>query len=73
MAVMRIMFQGHTTVTWDTEDKVQVEAAETAFKAWQEKGYRPFAITRPEIAGEPISEFSPTVEEILFVPPVAGG
>jgi hypothetical protein len=76
MGVMRIMgLSGDDKLTWDHNDDLQTKKARTRFAELLEKGFR--AYISKDIAGslkgERITEFDPTAERLIMVPPMAGG
>lgn len=74
MGTMRALNEkGDTKISWDNENPTEVEAAKEAFALYKEKGYAPFRIISQGRKGSQIEEFDPLAEEILFVPPIAGG
>ena len=74
MGEMRVMGrQGDTRVTWDSEQAQEVEAAEATFKSYLAKGFAAFRVTKRDRKGSQIEGFDPLAEEILLVPPMAGG
>lgn len=73
---MRIMgASGDDKITWNHEDDLETKTAANKFKELIGKGYKAFisknvAGTRK---GEQITEFDPTAERLIMVPPIAGG
>ena len=68
--------EGHAEISWDMDDPESVEDAEQMFNDLIAKGYQAFEVSH--IAGSPgkgrkITEFDEFLEEIIMVPPVAGG
>ena len=74
MGTMRALNEkGDTNISWDSENPTEVETAKGVFAMYKEKGYAPFRIISRGRKGSQIKEFDPLAEEILFVPPIAGG
>lgn len=75
MGVMRILDRtGDTCVAWSVDDEQSVRDAAALFE--QERCRRvPFARRRGAAAHEarPVTEFDPTVEEIIWTQPVVAG
>ena len=65
--------KGDTKITWDSTQALEVAEAKKAFKQYRDKGFAAFRIAKRGQKGEPIEAFDADAEEILFVPPVAGG
>ena len=71
---MRVMGRkGDTRVEWDPKVPAEVEQARKTFEAYKDKGFAVFAVTRHGDKGKQVRDFNPDAEEILFVPPIAGG
>ena len=74
MGELRIMGRkGDTKVSWDPGNQVEVGEAEKSFVAYRAKGFAAFRTTKGGNKGKQITVFDPNAEEILFVPPIAGG
>lgn len=74
MGSMRVLcLQGDAKVEWDAENEDEVGVARKAFREYAKKGFKAFRMTGRGTKGDPIEEFDPEAEEILFVPPVRGG
>ena len=81
MGKLRILSRlGDTTVTWDEraarvgdpEAEEAVRQAERIFKEERARGTAAFRVTRGA-PGERIDAFDPEAEQIVMVPPIAGG
>ena len=74
MGSMRVMGRtGDIKITWDPENAVEVSRAREVFNENIKKGWAAFQVKRAGGKGKQVKEFDPQVEEILFVPPIAGG
>jgi hypothetical protein len=76
MGMMRILDEtGDTTITWAVDDPATIREAEAVFARLVAERKIPFARPAGSTAGdaEKISAFDPSVEEIVWVRPVAGG
>lgn len=76
MGVMRVLdATGDTVVEWTETDAESIAAAAELFLAQQAERKLPFArrAGAPAADAELIRSFDPTVEEIVWVRPVAGG
>ena len=73
MSKLRILNEsGDTTLEWDLEDKVSVEAVRKEFDTIIASGYMAFSITSPT-QGEVIRKFDPAAKEIIMTAPMVGG
>ena len=85
MSVMKVMSarEGHKTLEWDKvedKDNERVDVARAEFERLVTNAVRtPFVAYKVDTTkgtrrqGEPITEFDETADEILLVPPLAGG
>lgn len=64
---------GDTKVTWNRNNRDEVENAKHTFDSLKGKGFKAFAMTGPGEKGSLITTFDPNIESILMVPPLAGG
>jgi len=64
---------GHTTNTWDSDNLDEVEAARAQFTFLTGKNYSAFARGETGKASSRMRTFDPSVEEITYVPQLAGG
>jgi hypothetical protein len=71
---------GHTTVTWDVDDKVSVADAKDKFDEMVGRGYTAFAIRTieddgitVEEKGQRITTFDPKAGKIMLIPQLQGG
>lgn len=79
--VMNILDRtGHTSITWDADDKVSVQDAKDKFEEMIGKGYRAFAIETTEDdgitieeKGRPITAFDPKAGKVMMIPHLQGG
>lgn len=73
---MRVLSQsaGDTRVTWSRRNAAEVAAARRSFDELTSapNNFAAFSVSAGQ-RGERIKEFDPEAEEILIVPPVAGG
>lgn len=76
MGVMRVIDRtGDSTVAWRVEDETSVDRARAIFDRLRAERQLAFArpAGAPATAAERIRSFDPSVEEILWVRPIAGG
>ena len=74
MGLLRVLCsKGDTKVTWDSTKAIEVEEAKKAFERYLDKGFNAFRIAKRGQRGEMTTKFDAQAEEILFVPPIAGG
>lgn len=76
MSVLNIMgAEGHTPVVFDPGTEAEEEARDLFNKTVHNQGYLAFTVTKENghKTGEPIKDFDPTAEELLVMPPMAGG
>ena len=65
---------GDTTVTWDTDNEVQVKAAQDQFEALVNQGFQAFAFKDGGNAGEVATKtFDPEVKRYVVMPQAVGG
>lgn len=69
---------GHTTLAWDPSDEESVQAARETFERLLGEGFQAFAVSsgrgHEAVKGDrKITEFDPSLEEVIMVPKVAGG
>ena len=64
---------GDEKVSWSLNNQAEIDAAKDSFDAYKRRGFTAFAVTRGNRQGARIEEFDLMLEEILFVPPMAGG
>lgn len=66
--------QGHATFKWDKKDPKDVEIARDAFIKNKARGYSAYRVDpKTGDKGEIIKEFDPNAEQIIMLPPLAGG
>jgi hypothetical protein len=76
MGTMRILDStGDTAVSWEVTDEAAVREAEDLFARLESERRIPFARTAgaPARDAEQIKSFDPSLEEIIWVRPIAGG
>lgn len=73
MGLLKVMgpTKGDETITWDPEDKESTDKAAAQFKEKIDAGFKAYRVEKKK--GEPITEFDPSLKEILLTPPMAGG
>jgi len=71
MAVMNS--SGDSKLIFDPKNPKEVEMAQETFDAYRKKGFAAFRLKRWTGKGERLDKFDPTVNRILFVPPLVGG
>lgn len=71
---------GHTTVTWNPEDKSSIKDAEKKFDDMIKQGYTAFAMelvstngVTVEKKGQRIKKFDPEAGKIMMIPQLVGG
>lgn len=72
---------GHTTITWDPDDKDSVKEAKKEFKKLLNEGYQAFEMSVEresggmvtETKGTRATEFDPTVGKYMMIPHLQGG
>jgi len=74
MSEMQIMDPtGHTSVTWDPDNRDEVATARATYDEMTAKGYRAFRVDRRGNQSEQIRTFDPRAEEMILVPQLRGG
>jgi hypothetical protein len=74
MGTMRVVCQkGDSRIAWNPENKDEVDAARKAFEEYRRKEFAAFRVSPSGKKDGQISAFDPLAEEIIFVPPIAGG
>lgn len=75
MGTIRIMsMEGDTPLAWDINDNKSVEEAKKVFFDHIKKGYKAFRVNaKGEKGGWGITEFPLFAQEVILVPPFAGG
>lgn len=74
MGEMRVMGRkGDTKISWNPDNRTEVDEARKAFNAYKDKGFAAFKVSKRGAKGEQVRDFCPDAEEILFVPPIQGG
>jgi hypothetical protein len=64
---------GDTKVTWDRNLRTDVENARRMFRDLKAKGYAAFNVQKLGGKGEQIFSFDEAAENVIMVPPLAGG
>lgn len=73
MSEMQVMGRaGHTTVKWEPKVSKEVETAKATFDAMISKGFAAFSVEDGG-KGRRLDEFDYTANEIILIPPIAGG
>ena len=65
--------KGDVKVSWNPDNKKEVEAAKRIFEENIKKGFAAFQETRGGKKGVQVKEFNKNAESVLFIPPVQGG
>ena len=74
MHVMNVLDStGHSTTTWDPNNREEVEAARIQFDAMTDKGYRAFRVLGENGQGSRMETFDRNATKIMFVPQLKGG
>ena len=73
MSEMQVMGKpGHTTMKWDPENDEEIETAKATFDALLAKGFSAFSV-KDGGKGERLQRFDHRANEIIVIPPIAGG
>ncbi len=64
---------GDTKIIWASDRDDEVDNARATFERLRARGYRAFSVDRSGGQGEQVDRFDPTVEKLIFVPPMRGG
>lgn len=64
---------GDTRLQWEKDRADQVKAAEERFHKLRGEGYAAYKVNAKGEQAEVIQHFDPTLEKILFRPPMQGG
>lgn len=65
---------GDSKITWTAGDEIAIENARRSFAYFQEQGYTAFRVDGPDGGiGEPMTEFDPSAEQVVFIPPMQAG
>jgi hypothetical protein len=74
MGKMHIMDEtGDSKLIWDSENAVEVEAAQELFNKLKKKGHTAFAVKKNGEKGKVIDEFDPDMEKIIMAPKMQAG
>jgi hypothetical protein len=65
--------RGDDRLEWDSANPEELRSARAQFLLLRERGFAFFAIGPGGARAEQVTDFDPTEEELLAVPPVAGG
>ena len=65
--------KGDIRLEWDADKPHEVEAAREAFDSAKDRGMLFYKIKRSGKQGKEITEFDPSAERIVGIPPVRGG
>lgn len=64
---------GDSTVSWDSDNAEEVQAARATFDRLVGKGFMAYKVTGKDRRGEQIRSFDPKAERIMLVPAMQGG
>lgn len=71
---MRIMDQtGHSTITWDVDQPIEVDVAKATFDKLIKEGYSAFEVEGTNQQGRRITTFDPKAGKLMMVPQLRGG
>ncbi len=73
MEMIEMTPQGDTKYQWNVNDPREAEQARALFAQFRSKGYAVFRAKGNGRRGEPVQEFDPDAETMIFVPLMAGG
>ena len=75
MGEMSVMgSSGDVKVSWDSDNEEEVKAAKKTFnECVKEKKFAAFSVDKRGKKDERIYDFDSSAEEIILVPPIAGG
>lgn len=66
--------KGDIKMVWDEDNEEDVKAMEDYFDKMMEKKFKAYKVDKKgEKTAKEITEFNPSLEKIIYVPPVAGG
>lgn len=65
--------QGDTRMTWDADEKAEVQEAKHTFDKLKGKGYFAYKVKKKGGKGQVITEFDPEAEKIIMALPMKGG
>ena len=66
--------EGDTKTIWDRTNPIEVENARKSFDHFKGKGYAAYSVKGTSAdKGEVLHHFDPSVERIIFAPPMVGG
>lgn len=66
--------EGHAEIRWKKNDPKDIEIARTTFVEKKAKGYMAYRVDpKTGDKGEVLKEFDPNAEQIILLPPFAGG
>lgn len=72
LAIMDI--SGHSILRWDASDAESCKDAEKLFDSCIQRGFRAFEYSPiAQGKGRQVAKFTPHLNEIIMVPPLAGG
>ncbi len=67
------MDEGDFKITWDPDERDQVDMAEAAFDKAKTKGMAAFSVSKKGEKGKKINKFDPEAEAIIMAPALVGG
>ena len=67
------MDEGDFKITWDPDERDQVDMAEAAFDKAKKKGMAAFTVKKDGKPGKKITAFDPDAEAIIMAPALVGG
>ena len=74
MGTMAIMGkEGDLKVSWNPDNKKEVEAAEKQFADLKKQGFKPFRMYDDGKKGDELQKFDKWAEKNLFLTPMTGG
>lgn len=64
---------GHKELKWDMDKLEEIAVAKETFDTLLKKGYSAFGSKEKAAAKHTLTEFDPTMEEVVMVPKTVGG
>jgi hypothetical protein len=65
--------KGDTRLSWDEENRTEVDAARKMFDDMKAKGYIAYKMNKQGDKGDLIDRFDPSHEKVVLAPPMRGG
>lgn len=68
-----IIQRGDTRLTWDSDNREEVDAHKATFDKLIAKGFTAFSVRKDGDKGKKLTEWDPSIEAMILVPPIKGG